>query len=396
MDDWEALRAQIRRQNEPEELEWDLGAHTTPEVEPGVQNRGTSNAPLTPEKGFQHQADWKEQDRDRPSPATAQETLKTRIQREAESIAKRGRFVGQLTPTLFGVVGVLLASQVYTWVRLERRPGLDQGDAGVPTQESLQTDVKKLQADLDQARHQVATLNQAYHDLYASRQKAILPKPEAKDRQSTATKHEQPKLALASAKSAATPHSLQGAVTGSTLGVSTRLAAAPGPLLRDAPATHQEIVATRLELTATRQELSATRQDLSTTRRELSTTREDLHATQKELRDKTTGGEQNLDEKRKLSGRDYVEFTLLRSNSRHEVVPGISLQLKKIDVKSSRCRLNIYADDYELPDTQIAGESVTFPIRAGWQSVELMVEEVRQDGVVGHLSAPKGVLMAAK
>ena len=99
---------------------------------------------------------------------------------------------------------------------------------------------------------------------------------------------------------------------------------------------------------------------------------------------------------RKLGKRDYVEFTLARSRTRQEVAPDISLQLKKVNAKRSRCALNIYAEGYEFPASLGVNEPMVFPIQAMWESVQLVVTKIGNDDVAGYLSAPKGVLVAGK
>jgi hypothetical protein len=97
---------------------------------------------------------------------------------------------------------------------------------------------------------------------------------------------------------------------------------------------------------------------------------------------------------RRLGRRDYIEFTLVRSGSRQEVAPDISLELKKVDSKRLRCAVNIYAEDYEYPTDLGIYEPVVFPVRAMWESVELVINKVGKDTVGGYLSARKGVFVA--
>jgi hypothetical protein len=103
-----------------------------------------------------------------------------------------------------------------------------------------------------------------------------------------------------------------------------------------------------------------------------------------------------IEKLRKLGERDYVEFTLARSDARQEVAPDISLQLKKVDSKRLRCALNIYAEDSEFPTSLAINEPLVFPIRAMWESVELVINKMGKDTVAGYLSARKGVLASGR
>jgi hypothetical protein len=101
---------------------------------------------------------------------------------------------------------------------------------------------------------------------------------------------------------------------------------------------------------------------------------------------------------RKLGRRDYVEFTLVRAGNRQMIAPDIMLELKKVDSKRLRCALNIYTEDYQYPADLGINEPVVFPVRAMWESVELVINKVinkvGKDTVGGYLTARKGVLAA--
>jgi hypothetical protein len=104
----------------------------------------------------------------------------------------------------------------------------------------------------------------------------------------------------------------------------------------------------------------------------------------------------DIERLRKLGKRDYIEFTLVRSTNRQQVAPDISLELRKVDLKRSRCSLDIYAEDYEFPTDLGINEPVMVRVRAMWESVELVINKLGKDSVVGYLSAPKGVLGGGK
>jgi len=106
----------------------------------------------------------------------------------------------------------------------------------------------------------------------------------------------------------------------------------------------------------------------------------------------------DVEKLRRLGSRDYVEFALVRSDTAQQVTPGISIQLKRTDARRSRCDLDIFADNYELPSNQAALDPLWFSIGTGWQteSVQLVISEIQKDRVAGYISAPKGVLTAQR
>jgi len=261
---------------------------------------------------------------------------------EAKPKPQPERATSYLSSMLFGLLGLLVVSQMYVWMRLRQAAasGQEHEARAAAVEAELRKDLDKESVALDELFQQMATQDQAYQQQIETLSQA------------------------------------QGRA------VSRESATAPHPFSRAEFATPRALTAAR----------------------------RDLQTTGNALQDRTAGSLGKLSPSgtpvardhneivklRKLGERDYFEFTLVPSEVRQEVAGGIRLQLTKIDLKNLRCTLNIYADDYELPDTQGAGEALSFPIRAGGQPVDLVINEVKPDHVVGYLSALKGVLEAGK
>jgi hypothetical protein len=100
---------------------------------------------------------------------------------------------------------------------------------------------------------------------------------------------------------------------------------------------------------------------------------------------------------RALGERDYYEFTLSKTQARQRV-GGINLMYKKADAKRNRFTLELTADDkrVEKKDRTI-NEPVQFyvPSRSR-QPLELVVNEVKKDTLVGYLSVPKTQVAAVR
>jgi chromosome segregation ATPase len=92
---------------------------------------------------------------------------------------------------------------------------------------------------------------------------------------------------------------------------------------------------------------------------------------------------------RELGERNYVEFDLKRK-SQPQKVGGIQLSLLKADAKRSRFTLAVLADDkrVEKRDRTI-NEPVQLYLSGNRQPIEIVVNEVKKDEVVGYLASPK-------
>lgn len=423
--DWETLRAQLARQVEPKTEDPETqGADfqsqapernretPKPQIVPGAEPRERAGKPAKPEIAAQvepqrrnHNAPTPQLERDRVRAPFGEAEPRERnvrtlpVTRESILPAVRGRMADRVHPLVFGLVGLLLVSQVYTWVRLEQSLQSDkQRERQLSdVQAALQKDVEKQMAALDQAYQQAAHDAQAQiKDLEHTYETTFPRGREIWKPKTTAPTHEEPRQTQVAQK-------LQGGRQSvSTTGAST-----------SAGIQHSTAVVAQTsrprEASNSGQTLYAVQSRPSANDRDLTSPQPSLDAKKSDPRDQSAvssaarpgrsrapiaRNHAELEKLEKLGERDYVEFTLLRSSIPQEVVPGISLKLVKTDARASHCRISVYADDYELPVNQALDDPVSFPIRAGWQSVDLVVNEIEQDRVLGYLSAAKGVLIA--
>lgn len=101
-----------------------------------------------------------------------------------------------------------------------------------------------------------------------------------------------------------------------------------------------------------------------------------------------TNGKQ-LAKLRELGERNYTEFDLKRTGGMQKVA-NLQLALARVDPKRNRYTLNVLADDkrVEKRDKTI-NEPVQLYVAGYRQPVEIVVNEVRKDEVVGYLAVPK-------
>jgi hypothetical protein len=372
--DWETLKAQGMAKAEYQGMDGEASRGPTgSEVKPEAQDSETSRARIAPDPKMVEP--WQ-------SPARP------------------------LTLTVIVLLGLLVVLQLYIWTRLEELTTLGQQreERAALAQTTLQQDIERQRAALNQAVQQMASLGHAYP-------KAVSPGREGGEHGTASAFNEQPKHTKTSKDPRLELLPAPSPGTGRPVAGQDRPAAAR-------EASSQDLSAMRAASTVTYQGPSAIRRDLSAIPQESSppstsqapSARRNLDAIQNaQQEDAETSGRKlsqpdtavardhnEIEKLRKLGKRDYIEFTLVRSKTRQEVAPDISLQLRKVDSKASHCAINIYAEGYEFPTNLTLNEPIEFPIRAMWESVDLVINKMGKDTVVGYLGARKGVLVAGK
>jgi len=150
-------------------------------------------------------------------------------------------------------------------------------------------------------------------------------------------------------------------------------------------------------------DVSGVKTDVGTVRTDLSATRTDLDKTGAELK-RAVGdmgvmsgliatNSKDLQSLRDLGERNYYEFSLEKGATTKKV-GNVTLTLKKADPKHNRYTIAVLADDKltEKRDKTI-NEPVQLYTASSKQPYEIVVNQVKKDGVVGYLATPK--VMAA-
>jgi hypothetical protein len=138
------------------------------------------------------------------------------------------------------------------------------------------------------------------------------------------------------------------------------------------------------------EDVSATKTDLEQTKKVMNDTKSDLGMARSQFGTLIARNHDDLVQLRKMGDRDYFEFTLPRN--REEKVAGVSLILKKANVKRHRFNVNLIADDMtiEKKDRTI-NEPIFFAVKDSRSFYEMVVNSVSRDQVKGYISTPKGV-----
>jgi len=334
------------------------------------------------------------------------ETLKAGVASELRQVERLRRLARPLAFTIFGLLGLLAALLLYTWMRLEELTTLVQHreERAAAAQAALQEVIDKQRAALNRAIQQMASPSEAPPQVSSPGKESGGGAPEP-------TVHVQRNETKASKQHQPEPRAAPSHGTGQTVPEQGRPVAARPEPSGAVPAMGQEPAEDRQNPPATpRDPLPDVQASSPPPTEQALPAQQGLEATEKEQPENVgssdarpsqldTAVARNHDEierLRKLGKRDYLEFTLVRSGNRQAVAPDISLELRKVDLKRSRCSLDIYAEDYEFPTELGINEPVMVRVRAMWDSVELVINKMGKDTVVGYLSAPKGVLGGGK
>jgi Tfp pilus assembly protein PilX len=329
------------------------------------------------------------------------DTLRARIATELRAVERLQRIARPVALIVFALLGLLVVLQLYTWTRLEQLTTLSQqrDERVTAAQAAMQEAIEK------QRMAPSRTVQQPVSERHTS-PKADLPARENGDHGKASPAHARAKLSKAN----------------NAPQLERRAEASPGTD-QSVPEQQRTVAAGQMPSRA----ISATGQNSTIVYQSPAVNRSSNHQETSALPssqallahpgaesgpiEQRDGGESSgvrlsqadtviardhndIERLRKVGKRDYVEFTLVRSGSRQEVAPDISLQLRKVDSKRLRCALSVYSEGYEFPTDLGINEPVVFPVRAMWESVELVINKVGKDTVGGYLTARKGVLMA--
>jgi len=139
-----------------------------------------------------------------------------------------------------------------------------------------------------------------------------------------------------------------------------------------------DVASIKTDVTNTRQELQQTVSALKQVTGDLGVQSGFIATNAKELQALKTLGERN-----------YFDFHIERSGKPQRVA-GVSLILKKTDIKRSRYTLQVVTDDQKTEKKEkTINEPVQFYVSKSRIPFEIVVNEVQKDYVVGYLATPK-------
>jgi len=155
--------------------------------------------------------------------------------------------------------------------------------------------------------------------------------------------------------------------------------------MQDQVQTTQNTLATK----ANTDDLNAVSTNVNGVRTDLDATRQDLLSARGELGTQIARNHDEIEQLRRLGQRDYYEFTIA-SRGEKQKLGNVTLELRSVDVKHNQYTVNLYVDDkmFQKKNRQV-NEPVFFITNGSRDKLELVINQVAKDKIVGYLSVPK-------
>jgi hypothetical protein len=155
--------------------------------------------------------------------------------------------------------------------------------------------------------------------------------------------------------------------------------------IQDQVKSTQDTLATK----ANTDDLNAVSTNVNGVRTDLDATKQDLVSTRGELGTQIAHNHDEVEELRRLGQRDYLEFTIAAKGGK-EKLGDVTLELRGVDVKHHQYTVDLYADDLKFTKkNRQVNEPVFFITSGSRDKLELVVNQVSKDKIVGYLSVPK-------
>lgn len=133
--------------------------------------------------------------------------------------------------------------------------------------------------------------------------------------------------------------------------------------------------------------VTGVRTDLDTAKKDL---QKELQMARSELGTLIARNHGEIEQLRRLGERDYFEFTLAGKGSRQKV-GDITVELRGTNPRKSQFTVALYVNDLRFEKrNRLVNEPVFFLTRGSRAPLELVINQVAKDKVVGYLSVPKG------
>ncbi len=131
--------------------------------------------------------------------------------------------------------------------------------------------------------------------------------------------------------------------------------------------------------------------DVNGVRGDLENTRRDLGMARSEFGTLIARNHEEIDQLRRMGTRDYHEFTIVKKGTK-ERLGAVILELRGVNVKKNQYSVALYSDDkrFEKKNRSV-NEPIFFYTRGTRQPMELVINEVGKDKIIGYLSVPKSI-----
>ena len=156
-----------------------------------------------------------------------------------------------------------------------------------------------------------------------------------------------------------------------------------------------DTVQTQLAAKANADDVTALGGDVTGVKTDLEATKNNLQMARGELGTLIAKNHDEIDQLRRLGERDYYEFTLSGKGNKSKA-GGLMIELRGTNPKKSLFTVNLYVDDMRLEKkNRSVDEPIYFYTQGSHAPLELVVNQVGKDKVVGYVSVPKSAATQA-
>jgi TolA-binding protein len=160
--------------------------------------------------------------------------------------------------------------------------------------------------------------------------------------------------------------------------------------IRDEYSKKLDNVQSELGTKASADDVSSLGGDVNGVKTDLAATNNNLQMARGEMGTLIAKNHDEIDQLRRMGERDYFEFTLAGKGNRSKV-GNLAVELRGTDTKKGQFTVALYVDDMRLEKkNRSVDEPIYFYTQGTRAPLEMVINKVEKDKVVGYLSAPKG------
>jgi hypothetical protein len=157
-------------------------------------------------------------------------------------------------------------------------------------------------------------------------------------------------------------------------------------------AVMEDSVKTELASKASADDVNKLGTDVTGVKGDLATTQQNLEMARGEMGTLIARNHDEIGQLRRLGERDYYEFTLAGKGQKDKV-GDLQVELRGTNTKKNLFSLALYADDMRLEKkNRSVDEPIYFYTREYKAPLELVVNQVSKDKIVGYVSVPKSAV----
>ena len=159
--------------------------------------------------------------------------------------------------------------------------------------------------------------------------------------------------------------------------------------IRDEYSKRLDSVQSELAGKASTDDIKSLGTDVTGVKSDLEATKNNLSLARDEFGTLVARNHDEIDQLRRMGERDYFEFTLAGKSNRSKVGE-LMIELRGTNEKKNQFTLALYVDDMRLEKkNRSVDEPIYFYTRGTRSPLELVVNQVGKDKIVGYLSVPK-------